>query len=69
MGERKTKTCKTRKCGRPVEKLGVCNTCYSVVYRAIQRGDLTWDEAFERGLVGPRKRHPSPMRDLIKDVK
>jgi hypothetical protein len=58
--------CKTPKCERAKVKLDVCESCYSVVYRAIQRGQLTWDEAEKRGLVGPAKRVRSPMRDLLK---
>ena len=62
----KCKQCKTPKCKRQAVKLDVCESCYSVVYRAIQRGEMTWDDAESRGLVGPAKRVRSPMHQLIK---
>lgn len=64
--KRKNKTtCKTPGCSHEAIKLGVCGTCYSVVYRAVRAGKLTWKQAEQRGLIGPRKRKPSAMRRFI----
>ena len=57
--------CKTKNCNREAEQRGVCTSCYAVVYRAIQAGKLTWDEAVERGLLLPPQRVRSPMHKEI----
>lgn len=65
---KRVKTCRTKGCGRPARSLGVCDSCYSVVYRAVQKGEITWDEAESRGLV-ERTRRPAKIRKQMERLR
>lgn len=59
--------CMTKGCSRAAEKLDVCGSCYSVVYRAVKAKTMTWARARREGLVGKRKRRVSPMQRRLAD--
>ena len=61
------KQCRTKKCTRDARALGVCESCYSVIRRAVERGEITWDQAEKRGLV-LRVRNPSPIKSVLKEI-
>lgn len=63
--QRRAKRCKTKGCGNEERQRGRCSTCYSVVYRRVRAGELTWLEAEELGLVDKSDRTASPMHEEI----
>lgn len=58
----KTRRCRICEKRQPdAGKRGCCSTCYMTAYRHVKRGDYTWEQLQQLGLISPpsRKRPPS----------
>lgn len=72
-GKRQTKERKPRQrtkpekccisgCTRPAKRRGLCDSCYTLAYRALRAGRATWSDLERDGLAKPLAASQSPFR-------